>query len=104
MRGALAPLTVAERLDFLGQAILFLDRDPLKDLQPLLQFLDLLTKALIFRVGLPLVISPIVESRAAFKDRGDHYDRDDQDNHQLAAVHCTLSLLSIRSLSRSASI
>ena len=37
MRAALAPLAVAERLDFLRQAVLFLDGDPLEHLDPLLE-------------------------------------------------------------------
>src|SRR5437763_8154726 len=37
-------------------------------------------------------------------DRREHDDRDDQDDHQFSAFHCTLSLLAMRSWSRSASI
>ena len=44
MRRPLASLAVAERLDFLGQAVLFVDGNPLEHLDPLLELLDFGTK------------------------------------------------------------
>ena len=57
MRGALALLAVAERLDFLGQAVLFLDRDSLEHLDPLLELADL--------VAQPLVLCAVQDKPAA---------------------------------------
>src|SRR5206468_2913928 len=74
--------SVAERLDFLGQAVFLLDGDPFEHLEPLFQLLHFVAQA----QGFPIVRrrhfdavsqagSP--EAQSGANDRCKHHDRDD---------------------------
>src|SRR5689334_3850271 len=99
-------LSVAERLDFLGEAVLFLDRDPLENLDPFLELAHFVAQALVLDLRLAVVehdrMTWAPEDR--LYDRAEHDDRDDRDCGDLPPVHQALSSSEIRSWSRSASI
>src|SRR4029079_10423650 len=110
MSAALAPLSVAERFDFLGQAFLFFDRDPLEHLDPLLELRDFVAKPQIFGtlLGIERAFAPAIAAVPAIAvlradDRREHDDRDDDDSSQLTVIHLTSSS-GKRSRSRRASI
>ena len=80
-RGSLA---VAELVDLAREAIFLVDRDPLEDLDSLLQLGDLVAKAVILNPGVAIIAAaaaaaapPIGTSDPGFENRGDHHDRDD---------------------------
>src|SRR5438270_10573941 len=109
MERPLAFLSVAERLDFLGETVLFINGDPLEDLEPFLQLLDFVAQSQVFSLvscrNLAAGATTVATvAKPCPDDRGEHDDRHDPDHHHFAVVHCTLSPLSIASRSRSASI
>src|SRR4051794_5823173 len=108
MTRALAFLAVAERLDFLGQAVLFLDGDPFEHLDALLERLDLLAQA----AGFLRVLGAAAAHLAHRPDRNAHLVPDDgeHEHHQqdgeyeLEGVHWDFSSTGMRAWSRNASI
>src|SRR6185369_2741796 len=103
-------LPVAQGVDLSRQAVFFLDRDPLEDLQALPELADLVAQALVLDLHLPLrlvvegVSAAIGASHLRPHDRGDHDHCDDQNRRQLSPVHQALSSSAIWSRSRRASI
>src|SRR6185437_14014012 len=89
-------LSVAERLDFLRQAVFLVDGDPLEHLDALLELGYLVAKAQVLGMdaGVELRIAAIAAETAeaavaVFRpgDSSDHDDHDDQDGCQLPAIH-----------------
>src|SRR4051794_18347763 len=101
-------LAVAERLDFLGETVLFLDRDPLKHLEPFLQRLHFFAQPESFP-GI-LGLASHLPHRAGWNahlvldDREREHQEQDRNDKLEWVVHRVLSSAGILAWSRSASI
>src|SRR5258705_6910328 len=103
----LASLAVAERLDFLRQAVLFLDRDPLEHLEPLLQHRHFFAQpSRLLRVcgfAAHLAHRAHRNSHLVPNDAEDEHHRY-QNQNKFGTIHRVSSSVRMRSCSRSASI